>query len=441
MNQKQNSISIGHKAVDITPPKGEFCSFRLAPNKRSLGIHDRLHAHAFYLTNGTNSLIMISADTIVMTRETCKKIKTEIIKNTGIYSPQILIACTHTHNGAELVGEEPGINNSVQVNRVVKACAEAAGEAVRNKFSARIGWGHVDVPGVAKNRFQARINGDVGKVDDRLDFLKIEDRNGNYKGIIWHFAAHPTSCMKAGYMISADYYGVTNKLVEEKLGGFSAFFNGACGNINPELGERTFERAEYYGRKLAEKLTEAVSAVETTDRGHLNSVESEIEIPLTRKRENLVLPDNRDEIIDYFNKIESFNIPLNEIEYDKYWKTYQILRTSWWRYKLLEEFGDKDSEQVCLQAHRILDCLIVTIPGEIFIEFQFELQKAFTNNRIMIFAYANGYSGYIPDAESYDIDSYETNPSYAHRSGQYAGKIMMEKLKSLIQTSICPVLQ
>ncbi|MCK5802442.1 MAG: hypothetical protein KAI66_06400, partial [Lentisphaeria bacterium] len=41
-------------------------------------------------------------------------------------------------------------------------------------------------------------------------------------------------------------------------------------------------------------------------------------------------------------------------------------------------------------------------------------------------------SGYIPDAESYEADSYETNPTIMHRPGQLAGKEMLEEGKALL---------
>jgi len=431
-----NKIFAGYGVVDITPPVGEFCSLRLAPNKRSLGIHDNLYAHAFYLTNGTQALFMISVDTVALLESVVDEIKTGITEKTGISASQILVVATHTHNGAELAGEEPFVDNTVQVDRVVQACIHAAETAFKEKFSARIGWGYVELPGFAKNRFQNGQGGDVSRVDDRLDFLKVEDDAGNYKGIVWHFAAHPTTCMRAGYLTSADYYGVANKLAVEKLGGFSTFFNGACGNINPELGERTFERAAYYGKQIADKLVEAVPQTKTVSAGCLNSAQATIEVPLTDKRKDMVLADDRDEIMAYFKQIETREIVFTEAAYDENWELYQRLRCSWWRHKLVEEFGDVDSESVCIQAHRILDHLIVTAPGELFIELQFELQKAFKDNRAMLLGYANGYCGYVPDAESYDADSYETNPTIMHRAGQSAGEMMMEEGKTLLESII-----
>ncbi len=150
----------------------------------------------------------------------------------------------------------------------------------------------------------------------------------------------------------------------------------------------------------------------------------------------MVLPDDRDEIMAYFEDIEAWDIPLTEASYNEYWGLYQSRRTSWWRHKLVEDFGDVDSDQVCIQAHRILDHLIVTTPGEMFIEFQLDLQEAFPGNRAMIFGYANGFCGYVPDAVSYEIDSYETNPTIVHRVGQYAGDQMMDAGKTLLENII-----
>ena len=430
------NLSAGYGMVDITPPQGEFCSFRLAPNKRSLGVHDKIYVKVFYLSNETESLFMISVDTGVVSEAIVEQIKKGVTDKTAIPASQILVAATHTHNGAETFGEEPFVDTSIQVKRVVEACIKAAETAFKEKFSARIGWGHVELPGFAKNRFQNGQGGNVDLVDDRLDFLKVEDAAGNYKGIVWHFAAHPTTCMKAGFLNSADYYGVANKQTVEKLGGFSIFFNGACGNINPELGERTFERAAFYGKQIADKLVELIPHTKTLSQACLNSAQINIEVPLTVKRKNMLLADDRDEIMEYFKNIESREIAFSEEAYDEDWELYQRLRCSWWQHKLVEEFGDVDSESVCLQVHRILNHLIVTTPGEMFIEFQFDLQDAFKDNRAMIFGYANGYCGYIPDAESYEANSYETNPTLMHRAGQYSGKKMMDAIKTMLASII-----
>lgn len=424
----------GYSAVDITPPTGEFCSFRLSPNKRSLGAHDNLYIHAVYLENDDTKLLLISTDVCTLTEQTTEQIKSAITAQTNLPASQILVAATHTHNGAELFGEEPFADISVQVARVVNGAAQAARTAIDEKFHARIGWGNVELPGVAKNRFQARLeNGNVNLADDRLDFLRIEDADGNYKGIVWHFAAHPTTAMRAEYLSSADYYGAANAMTIERLGGFSVFFNGACGNINPILGERTFERASDIGQQIASELIANVPQTATQDTASLAISQTNIDVPLTAKRKTLELPDDREEILEYFQKIKQMEIAPED--YDQHWPTFQRLRTSWWKHKLIDELSDAKSQTITIQALRILDHLILTVPGEIFIELQFGLQEAFLQNRVLIFGYANGYMGYIPDPESYERAAYETSPSFAHRAGKYAGTEIITAGEKLIQTT------
>lgn len=74
------------------------------------------------------------------------------------------------------------MDNTRQVARVVAACVRAAQTALKHMFPARMGWGHVNLPGLPKTRFQHRMDpGDVDLADGRLDFLKVENRDGNYQ--------------------------------------------------------------------------------------------------------------------------------------------------------------------------------------------------------------------------------------------------------------------
>ena len=426
------NLVAGYGAVDITPPVGEFCSFRLAPNKRSLGVHDRLHVHAVYLANGDAQLLLVSVDTVALVERIVREAKSAISDRTDVPVSHILVAATHTHNGAELLGEEPFANISRQVARVVDGAARAARTAIDEKFRARIGWGHVELPGVAKNRFQNRLDGgNVDLVDDRLDFLKFEDADGNHRGILWHFAAHPTAAMKAEYLSSADYYGIANAAIVERLGGFSVFFNGACGNVNPVLDERSFEKAKRIGLQVASPLIQCVPRTKAAGVACLAVEETRIDIPLTTKRTTLERPDDRDAILAYFREIGERAIAPED--YDREWPAYNALRASWWRHKLLDEFSDTESESMPLQGARILDHVILTVPGEIFVEFQLALQESFVGNRAMIFGYANGYVGYIPDPESFEHDFYETNPSFVHRAGKHAGTKILAAGEELVR--------
>lgn len=427
MNSK---LFAGFSREEITPVPGEFGSYRLSPTKRALGVHDPLFTHALWLENETIALLLISIDIGMLEAAQFDEIKAEIARECGLPASRILIAATHTHNAAEVYGEEPEIDVSAQLRRVREQTVLAAQQAQAQKFSAKIGWGHFEVP-IAQNRFRARLGGAVDFADQRLDFLRIDDAQGNYQGILWHYAAHPTTAMKAEFTLSADYYGLANAALVEALGGFSLFFNGACGNINPELGERTYERAVFYGNQIAEKLIQHVPRLKTTDSARLGILTDSVEIPLTSKIDQIQPAVSREEVFAYFSKIAELKI--TPAEYPEYFQHYQRARTSWWRYKLLDVLKTRQNEHIPLQALQIQNALVLTIPGEIFIEFQFQLQQSFPDVRAMIFGYTNGYCGYIPDPASFEIDGYETNPSWMHRAGKFAGTKMLEAGQTMLR--------
>ncbi|MBN1349395.1 hypothetical protein JXJ21_08295 [candidate division KSB1 bacterium] len=415
----------GYACEKITPEPGSFGSFRLAPNKRSLGIHDTLWAQALFLSSGESRLMLLSLDVGMLEESTTNLIKSGICRAAGLLPQEITISATHTHNAAEVFCEEPGTRAIRQLEKVEARAVAAAESAFENQFIARLGWGAVECPGLAKNRFQDRIGGDIDKVDNRLDFLRIDDAAGSFKGLIWHFAAHPTTAMRAEYHSSADFCGEVNRYIRSTTGGFSMFFNGACGNINLELGERSFVNAAFFGKKIADSILAALPSTPTHEIVHLRSKQVEIQIPLTSKRSEIGLAGDIDEISAYFDDIEKQIIEPEA--YDSAFSLYRRLRTSWWKHKLVQGYSEKEFETITIQAHRILDTLILTIPGELFIELQFELQQAMPGRRALIFGYSNGFIGYIPDPESFEIDTYETSPSYIHRAGKFAGMQMIRK--------------
>ena len=54
----------------------------------------------------------------------------------------------------------------------------------------------------------------------------------------------------------------------------------------------------------------------------------------------------------------------------------------------------------------------------------------------MIFGYANGYAGYIPDVESFSMSACEMKPSFVQRAGKYAGEKIIAAGKEMLQVLI-----
>jgi hypothetical protein len=65
-----------------------------------------------------------------------------------------------------------------------------------------------------------------------------------------------------------------------------------------------------------------------------------------------------------------------------------------------------------MQALRVGDFLLLTIPGEPMVEYGFQIEKAIADRAIpIVIGYANGHLGYICTADAYKSGGYEPNMS------------------------------
>jgi len=74
--------------------------------------------------------------------------------------------------------------------------------------------------------------------------------------------------------------------------------------------------------------------------------------------------------------------------------------------------GKKEPQSCEMQALRVGDFLLLTIPGEPMVEYGFQIEKAIADRAIpIVIGYANGNLGYICTAESHKYGGYEPNLS------------------------------
>jgi hypothetical protein len=80
-----------------------------------------------------------------------------------------------------------------------------------------------------------------------------------------------------------------------------------------------------------------------------------------------------------------------------------------------EAIGRLSSVPVEVQRFEIGEVAFVAVPGEIFSEAQRTLDAALPGRRARIVGPANGYMGYFPSAEAYDVGGYEVGASLVER--------------------------
>ena len=98
----------------------------------------------------------------------------------------------------------------------------------------------------------------------------------------------------------------------------------------------------------------------------------------------------------------------------------------------------KKEEDVPVQAVKIDDELIVTFPGEVFLEYGLQVIRHSPLKDTMIFGLANDYVGYIPTREAFGQGGYEVKTSicsskFAPEAGELLGNACCELVDDILK--------
>jgi hypothetical protein len=360
--------------IDITPPPKTPVVGHVRPVK---GIRDPLRAGVLLLANEQTRAAIVTLDLINSPTEMVAAIRDVIFQATETPRENILVATSHNHSG-------PGWGKEVAWNREVLAkLTTAAKEAAKQMRPVSIGYSedridfNVNRRKVINGRAVVRMDPE-GPCDHRVKVLRFDDGQSlEPMSILMHAVCHPcvftwgdklTPPYPNGFpRISADFPGEAQTFVETVYGPKTKvmFLQGCAGDIRPNLPGvpyRCGDEADikWTGRSLG------CAVVRAADR---SVVREEL-----AKRKTI-----------YPLKCASSVIQLP---------------------------GKKEKLDCEMQALRVGDFLLLTIPGEPMVEYGFQIEKAIADRTIpIVVGYANGSLGYICTAESHKYGGYEPNMS------------------------------
>ncbi len=300
---QDGGVEAGFGVAEITPtqavPLGGYALPFLRRTREAL---DPLEARAVVLRSREHSVAIVSLDLIGASRR-MRAALTRRVQDLDL--DLVVVAATHTHHG-------PGALTDVPIWRLamgrfdeslfarVAAGAEAALRAAHADLSpARLLHGRGGAAGLARNR-----RGRRDAVDPTVGVLRIDDLDGAPRGVIAHFAAHPTILPAGLRRFSAAWPGAMRRAVERELPGATAMLlQGPLGDISPSVppgeGDAT-ARMTRYGEAVAAAVcaahAEARAAVgriavlpEATARGY-SVLADLLGFPAARSSASLVPP-------------------------------------------------------------------------------------------------------------------------------------------------------
>lgn len=210
-------------------------------DKTFMGIHDDLYARALLLDDGCKRILLISVDLLFHDYALTEKVQTYAYESFGVDPEGVFIAYSHTHGGPAIDGydEESQLSEEYEsfLLERLKCCVN---RVMVNTFEGSIEYGAVEGDWNINRRLS--VHGHIenrpnpeGNKDDRLQLLKICDRTGKIKVILFNYACHPVTVRDTMYL-SGDFPARICHLLEaEYFGSTAIFFQGAGGNSRPKV--------------------------------------------------------------------------------------------------------------------------------------------------------------------------------------------------------------
>ncbi len=225
-------LQAGICEIQITPEIGIELVGEFAP-RRSTGIATPLMAKALVLSNGENTLAVVSLDLVGLDDKAATRLVKVIGQKTGLAPEAIMLFCSFTRGAPYTTARVGGPElNQAFLEKVIAEVPEAVSTARRSMTEAALGAGHVLLPhliynhrlmtrnmkaitawmGVPKNE----VLEPEGPVDPQFGEIVIRDQAGFPICLLWNFPAEIRA--NGDNLISAGLPGLVQSEVDARLG-------------------------------------------------------------------------------------------------------------------------------------------------------------------------------------------------------------------------------
>ncbi len=238
--------------------------------------------------------------------------------------------------------------------------------------------------------------------------LRADDAvTGEPIGTVVNYACHPVVLCEDNLSYSGDYVASLLQALEA-AGGDAIFFNGACGNVNPNRrGSHEVKRA--MGEALAEAVLAADFTVVEADSVRTRTVK--VGLPLRRQPA---------EAFDAYVRAAEAALAVHGddggFEGGRLADEVKRARAMAARVEQRRKrFGDRvrgDDLEVRQQVARVGPVAFATLPGETFVELGLDLKRRSGVPHLMVVGYADEAIGYVPTEAAYAEGGYEVTSSH-----------------------------
>ena len=460
--EKDIVLRAGAATSNITPPLGTLRAGSFAPYPTT-HVHDELYARCLVLNDGDTMIALVTVDLVGFHRSVSVEARRLIEEKIGIPPGNVMISATHTHSAGTAMGTTRYTNeqeldeyqaflatriaDGVQRAKNLLRPAEVAfgkadaGETVRSRrWHLREGKERTDHFGrINKVWKTAAPNDDYTKpstpTDPYVYFIALREPDGAPIAVYSAYSAHYAGDTAHGH-ISADYFGYYCDKLKQRLSPpeqdppFVAMMaNSTSGDTGLNLDafkhltkpKGNYERCQFLGHQLAEKVDTALAEVEWQPSASLDVRFRELEMNWRTVEPELIewakdvearaprLKDGSRPIAARWATPKEFVAPLSYAG----------------RLQVLAEVTEP--AKVPLQVIRIGDVCIGTTPCETYTEIGQAFQKRSPFENTFMVELNHGYLGYLPTPRHFELGGYSTWPGTNYLEPQ-ASETIVEQL-------------
>ena len=410
-----DTLSAGTARAEITPTDDCFLGGFAGRTHRCEGIHDPLYATALAISKAGKKIVFIAVDILALTNEQLDRLWRKAEKKFDLKPCSLFINCSHTHAGPEVRPSfntayhppgEIGRPDQAYIDVLIDKIIYTIEKALENLRSAKATWGlgqtniGINRRAADKSIYSQTATGYENfpnpdkKIDRTCPIIFLKDNNDKPISLLFGASCHPTTMRYDNYLISAEYPGVTRRILEQDLDGApTLFLQGTAGDVKPiSVAEGDGFRSGSFKdvEKVGEELANDVKGIMKNGLKPLN-----IRIASALKR--VTLPFNQEWSEETLHRYSR----QGEAEYRRVWAEY-------WLKKLNHgEIFPRSVELTLSIVELSADLRFLGIAGELLTDMGFKIQRQFKKGHTLTFGYTNGEIGYIPDAEVLREGGYE----------------------------------
>lgn len=393
-------LRVGAARVDVTPSQGEL------PNN-SRGVLDRLYARAIVIDSGGSSAALVTVDAGAIPTPIWQTVTSQIEKELGIPTVNVLLTATHTHSAG-------GQRNQEYPAKIVESVRLARQKLAPARIGYGTGFSYINVnrqvldPGT--KRWSEGPNRE-GPSDKTVGVLTFESLAGEPIAVYYNYAVH---AVVAGQLdqVSADIPGAASNYIEDSLDGqaVAVWSSGAAGDQNPIYYQQTYDLRDIRTKEYASRGIDISNAMPPGGEG-LDRNNPAVAKLMNQQRQ-MVLSMGQflgEEVLSVMRSIERRQTAVALHGSSTTITCPGRERTNQGRAGFEGTYKESAPIELRLGLLRIGDVMIGAVNAEVFNAIAQRLKRESPFKATMMATLTNGSarSGYIPDDASYGKYTFE----------------------------------